>query len=88
MTLVINDGIHIKRKGRIGGEFAKQRENRTWIILSTDGGDELRAPNISQNGRITQQGWLRGKAKGEGIRVYTVDRISIHGRRVGRTDSV
>lgn len=85
VALVVEDRVDIEGKGRIWGEFAKRLKNRTWIILSADGSDELCMTRIPKNRRVAQKGRFRGEAERKGVGVYAVNRVAIRGRGVRRT---
>lgn len=88
VALVVEDCVDIEGKGRIWGEFAKQIKNRTWVILSADGSDELCTTRIPKHRGVAQKGWFCGEAERERLGVYAIDRVTIRGRWVGRTGQV
>lgn len=73
VSLVIEDSIHVERKGSVWGKFAKEMEKRAWIILSADGGDELCAASISKYGGVAQKWRFCREAERERVSIYAVD---------------
>lgn len=72
VALVVEDGVHVEWKGRIRCEFTEEIKDKSWIILSAYGSDELCTTCISENRGIAQKGWFCGEAERERVCIYTI----------------